>query len=483
MKLTATSLVSVRPSQTKIVATLGPASDALEKIRELVQAGVDVFRLNAAHGSLAEHDGRLQRIRQVERELGVPIGVLLDLAGPKIRLGELWGGELNCGAGKRVRFVRYERPSTPEELPSTYERLVDELDVGDRVLLADGTVALRVIQKTAEAAECEVIQPGVIRSRQGINLPGVKLGVEALTEADRRVVSWVLEREIDFLGLSFVRSAHDVCQLRELIQAAAYCPGIVAKIEKPEAVEHLEEIAAVSDAVMVARGDLGVEIDIAQVPMVQKHIIQLCNRMGKPVIVATQMLDSMQHSRLPTRAEVTDVANAILDGTDACMLSGETAVGEYPVETVDVMHRIASATEDRLRVSPQKTWQPSDAEGQEITLTVVKHAGQIATDLQAKLLLTVTHSGQTGLWISKTRSPVLTIGVSDSFQTLRRMALYWGIVSLPGAPIEDSKTLLEFVLNWGCKQQLIQTGDRVVFLFGTGMAPSAHNTLAVYVVP
>ncbi|MGQ9504275.1 MAG: pyruvate kinase [Thermogutta sp.] len=474
--------MTIRPSQTKIVATLGPASDSYDRICALIRAGVDVFRLNTAHGTLQDHEERLHRIRRAEREIGWPIGVLVDLAGPKIRLGELYGGSLECTVGMTVRFIRGDKGTSLTELPSTYPMLVDELSIGDRVMLADGTVSLRVTEKGKDFAECKVGQPGTIRSRQGINLPGVQLKVAAITESDREAVTWAIQREIDFLGLSFVRSPDDVAELRSLIAKAAVPPAIIAKIEKPEALQRLEDIVAESDGVMVARGDLGVEVDIAEVPVIQKRIVQLANRVRKPVIVATQMLDSMQNSRLPTRAEVTDVANAILDGADACMLSGETAIGKYPVESVQMMHQIAMATEATMgppRIDNSAVQMRQD---NPVTEASVRHAGAMAAELGARMLITVSRSGSTALVISKYRFPVLSIGISQSLLALRRMTLYWGIVPLQGVPTGDPKELLEFVIGWARRQDLVQAGDRVVFLFGTGTASSAHNTIAVHVV-
>lgn len=474
--------MSIRPSQTKIVATLGPASDSYERICALIEAGVDVFRLNTAHGTLQEHEERLNQIRRAERELGWPVGVLVDLGGPKIRLGELAGGSLECVPGMKVTFVRGNKAQHPSELTSTYSGLVDELNLGDRVMLADGTVSLKVIGKGADHAECEVVQPGTIRSRQGINLPGVKLRVTALTDADKEAVAWAIRREVDFLGLSFVRSPDDVGMLRRMMSDVSHRPSIIAKIEKPEALERLEEIISASDGVMVARGDLGVEVDIAQVPVIQKRIVQVANRLRKPVIVATQMLDSMQNSRLPTRAEVTDVANAILDGADACMLSGETAIGKYPIESVQMMHRIAVATEVTMKCCLGTDNECQLQESNPVTETAVKHAGAMAAELGAKMLITVSRSGLTALLIAKRRFPVLTVGVSQSLHALRKMTMYWGIVPLQEAPVEDPRQLLEFVIAWARRKNLVESGDRVVFLFGTGTAPSAHNTVAVYVV-
>jgi len=339
-------------SRTKVVATVGPACSRADQLAELVEVGVDVFRLNMAHGSLGEHAELIETIRQVSEELSRPVAILVDLAGPKIRLGELAGGEIECAEGAEFRFIRGDLAKEPNELVSTYAKLVDELEVGNRVMLADGTVSMLVEERDPDFARCRVVQSGVIRSRQGINLPGTKLSVPGMTKRDCQHAVWAAESGVDFVSLSFVRSAGDVQALQAMLRACGSQAKVIAKIEKPEALEHLEEIIDAADGAMVARGDLGVEIDIARVPLAQKRIIAMCNAMQKPVITATQMLDSMQHSRFPTRAEATDVANAILDGTDACMLSGETAIGEYPRQTVEMMRRIALETEQLFQERP-----------------------------------------------------------------------------------------------------------------------------------
>jgi len=472
-----------RPSQTKIVATVGPASETEDRLAALVAAGVDVFRLNAAHGDVKQHQARLETIRRTSRALGQPVGVLVDLAGPKIRLGELPGGQLQCNAGQRLRFVRGASPHDATQLTTTYEPLVDELRPGDRVMLADGIVSLVVRQTGSDFAECEVVQPGLIRSRQGVNLPGAKLSAPALGEADRQYAAWAARSEVDFVGLSFVRGPEEVGQLKSLLQQEGSSAQVIAKIEKPEALERLVDIAVAADAVMVARGDLGVEIDVARTAMVQKEIIALCSRLHKPVIVATQMLDSMQHSRLPTRAEVTDVANAILDGADACMLSGETAIGEYPVEAVEMMHRIALATEPEYRRRPPRAEPDFHTSAVDpITEAAVHCAGRFAAELEAKLVIVASASGATALGLSKNRNWVPTIGVSNSEATLRRMCLYWGVIPLAGAPAEDNRRLLLHVVEWGKSQGYLAQGDRVVLVAGTGLAHTAHNLIAAYEV-
>ncbi|MBC7352879.1 MAG: pyruvate kinase, partial [Thermogutta sp.] len=340
----------------------------------------------------------------------------------------------------------------------------------------------RVIGKSENRATCLVTQPGLLRSRQGINLPGVKLPLPAITEADREALAWALQKDIDFVGLSFVRSPEDIRQLRQLMGEVQNPPQIVAKIEKPEALDYLDEILDLADAVMVARGDLGVEIDIAEVAIVQKRILAAARRHRKPAIVATQMLESMQRSRIPTRAEVSDVTNAILDGADACMLSGETAIGSYPEESVRMMHRIALATESVSH--PPVRFQAANAfpaNPAEITEASVWHAGLIAQEVGAKMLIILTRSGQTALTIAKHRFLVPTVGVSESRQVLRRMCLYWGIIPLMEAPLSDSQALLRFATEWGKREGLVQSGDRVVFVYGTGLVSSAHNTVSVFV--
>ncbi len=475
-----------RPSQTKIVATVGPACCQQGQLAELLACGVDVFRINAAHGDRQEHETRLAAVRGAALQLGWPVAVLVDLAGPKIRLDDLPDGQLMCDADDSITFVRDELLDVPGNLTTTYEPLIDELSVGDRIMLADGTVGLTVEEVGPDYARCRVVQPGLIRSRQGVNLPGVKLSVPALGPADRENAIWAAQNDIDFVGLSFVRSAEDVRQLQRLLESHSpeepgAGPQVIAKIEKPEALEHLQEIVEVTDGVMVARGDLGVEIDIAEVAVVQKRIIAACHQGRKPVIIATQMLDSMQHSRLPTRAEVTDVANAILDGADACMLSGETAIGMYPRQAVEMMHRIAVATEPVCREHPPKSPPGLIAEAaRQITEPTVLAAGQLAERLDAKLVVVASVSGETALCLSKNRHFVSTVGVSQSQRTLRRMCLYWGVIPLAGAPVGDTAALANHIAGWGTSAGLIGRGDRLVLIAGTGLAATAHNVIVVH---
>ena len=470
-----------RPSQTKIVATVGPACGQTDAFVDLLRAGVDVFRVNMAHGSREEHQRRVDDIREASRTVGWPVAILVDLAGPKIRLGELPEGQLDCVAGATLRFVRVQDAADPSGLVTNYEPLVDELEAGDRVMLADGTVALLVEHVDDHGATCRVIQGGTIRSRQGVNLPGVKLSVPCLTPQDRDNAAWAARAGVDFIGLSFVRQADDVLQLKAILAAENAECQVIAKIEKPEALDNLDAIVDAADGIMVARGDLGVEIDIARVAVVQKQIIAACRRARKPVIVATQMLDSMHQSRLPTRAEVTDVANAILDGADACMLSGETAIGRYPRQVVEMMHRIALATESLARErSPEVGMDDRPGGRDEIMEATTYAAGRMAETLHARMIVVASASGETAVRISQNRHFVPTVGVSNSEATLRRMCLYWGIIPVSGTPTDGSDKLLDHVINWGRGVGCLVPGDRIVLVSGTGMSASRHNVIVVH---
>jgi pyruvate kinase len=470
-------------ARTKIVATLGPASREPQQLHELMLAGVDVFRLNMAHGTPEQQQPVVEAIRSLSHELNHPVGILADLAGPKIRLGELAGGELELRAGEEVWFVRGEKSEDPRRLVTTYAPLVDELAAGDRIMLADGTVSLTVEEKAKDSVRSRVRQGGVLLNRQGVNLPGVKLSAPALGEVDRANAVWAAQAEIDFVGLSFVRQAQEVRQLKDLLKSHRSQARVVAKIEKQEALDGLDEIVDAADGLMVARGDLGVEIDVARTPLEQKRIIAACQRRHKPVIVATQMLDSMRRSLQPTRAEVTDVANAILDGADACMLSGETAIGDHPAACVEMMNRIALATEPLMRFRQAQPLAERPLEDlHRVTEAVVGAVGLIAEQLRAKLIVVATHSGATALAISKQRGPVPIIAVSDVEGIVRQMCLYWGVTPLRGVPARDSAHLLEHAEQWGRSHGLLDRGDYVVLVSAIGLIASGHNMLIVHEV-
>lgn len=458
-------------ARTKIVATVGPASCSPDCIAELVHSGVDVFRLNMAHAGPEEQQVHVDNIRQVSQDLDRPIAILADLAGPKFRLGEVADGRIFCELGEEFSFVEGDTSNDPHDLTSTYEPLVQELSVGDRVMLSDGTVAMRVTTKEPGRARMEVVQRGTIRSRQGINLPGVKLSAPAISVTDHMHAIWAAKAQVDFVSLSFVRAPDEVKALKDILRSSGSRASVVAKIEKREALDRLEEVVAASDAVMVARGDLGVEIDVAEMPIEQKRIIRMCHRYQRPVIIATQMLESMHDSPRPTRAEVTDVANAVLDGADATMLSGETAIGNFPVEAVQMMNRISLKTEGSISTRLTTT----DREDrisvlQDITRAVVDGAGVMANNLKAKIVVVASHSGKTALALSQQRNTVPTIGVSTRESTLRQMCLYWGVTPLRGAPASDMQGLIRHSDQWARSVGFATKGDRIVIVGGSHLA-------------
>jgi pyruvate kinase len=468
-------------ARTKIVATVGPACGSIEKLVELINAGASVFRINTAHGTQEEREKKLADIRTASDKSGQPVGVLVDLAGPKIRLGELFADPTTCEVGQTYRFVPGTKSSAQDELTSTYAPLIGELAIGDTVMLADGTVSMVVMGKEHAQVSCRVTGGGLIRSRQGINLPGAKLSVASLTEADMTNAIWAAKNDVDFVSLSFVRKAVDVLLLKELLKSHGSSAITIAKIEKPEAVQQISDIVAAAEGVMVARGDLGVEMDVAEIAVVQKRIVQECQKQGKPVIVATQMLDSMHHNRRPTRAEATDVANAILDGADACMLSGETAIGEFPVESVETMNRIMLATEPLLKDRGlSQAVKGSDVHP--ITAAAVHGSAIMADELGAKLVVIATRGGGTCRLRSKQRDFIPTLGLSDSPQVLRRLSLFWGVTPIADAPVHDGPALRAFIDGWGRDRGLLSIGDRVVFVTGTNFYPMAQNIVVIHEV-
>jgi pyruvate kinase len=470
-------------ARTKIVATVGPACESEEMLAELINQGVDVFRINTAHGKQADFERMVGKIRSAQATVGYAVGILLDLSGPKIRLGQLAQDPYNVETGAKVRFIRGDVTTETDVFTCNYVKLIDELNVDNRVMLTDGRIALRVIEKQRDQVICRVEMGGEIRSRQGINLPGVALSVSAMRPEDVENALWAARNEIDFISLSFVRSPQDIYALKNLIASMESSAIVVAKIEKREALDQLEAIVEAADAVMVARGDLGVEIDVAETPVAQKRIIQVCREKMKPVIVATQMLESMHHSNRPTRAEASDVANAVLDGADACMLSGETAIGDFPIDAVAMMNRILYTTEEMLKDAPTDNRFKTNSQVPIITFAVTHHASSIAQTIGAKLVVVVSRSGNTAWVKAKQRNYIPTLGVSDVETTLRRMSLFWGIMPLRVPAMDDPQGLVDEVNRWGCASGRLQPGDIVVYVTGTGVMSDTHNLLMVQQVP
>lgn len=478
-----------RLTRTRIIATVGPACATREALRDLILAGADIFRLNFAHGSHTWLSSIVFMVRSLEEELGRTVALLGDLSGPKIRLGTLPPDGVHCPLGAEFTFVRGREPQAPHELFCTYEPLVDDVRPGDRILLADGTVAMRVLSKDPAAgwARCTVEVAGVIRSKQGVNLPGVVLSTPSLTDKDRSDLAWALKEGIDFIGLSFVRSATDIHQLRDAMSSVPEDdrPAIVAKIEKPEAVTDLEAIVDATDAVMVARGDLGVEVDIVQVPAIQKRIIRLCNQKRVPVITATQMLDSMQRNELPTRAEASDVANAVLDGTDAVMLSGETAAGDYPRQSVVMMSRIIGVAEpllpDRREVEDR-----SHHSNQALAVTEAVAIGAVATaeKLNARLIAIGTVSGRAVMAVSKERSRVPVLAICATPRIARRISLLWGVTPMVADRCSlTADDLSSVATEWGRREGVLDSGDAVVIVASSRWTARGHDAMLVHSVP
>jgi pyruvate kinase len=384
--------------------------------------------------------------------------------------------------------VRTADPKDPTQLSCTYDKLIDDLRVGDQVLLADGTVSMRVVERDAAGrwAACEVHQPGVIRSRQGVNLPGVALSTPALTDKDRDDLKFALDQQLDYVGLSFVRNADDLRLLRKAIDESkpAVTPWIVAKIEKTEALADLDGIVAETDAVMVARGDLGVEVDMARVPTLQKQIIRLCNQHRVPVITATQMLDSMVRNELPTRAEVSDVANAVLDGTDAVMLSGETAAGDYPVEAVSMMSRVCQEAERLLEPRPASEGSSSTrTRATVITEAVTQGVGAAAERLGADLIVVATRGGKTAMAISTQRRPTPILALTDRPDVARRMCLFWGVTPVEtDAVAAPAAELVSFVERLGRERHILASGNKVVLVGSIDWSHEWHDMMLVHVV-
>lgn len=448
--------------RTKVVATIGPASDSPEVLGRLVEAGVNVFRLNFSHGTRQSHADALQRIRDAAAQRGAIVAVMGDLGGAKIRLGRIAGGECMLVTSSRVVIQRADILGTPERLSTNYPAIVDDVAVGDRVLIDDGNVLLRVAEKHPDhvVTTCEV--GGVVSDRKGINLPDSPLSLPSLTDKDRDDLAWAVSSEIDYIALSFVRTAEDLRELRSAI--AKLNPEspvqIVSKIEKPQAVERMNEVIEASDVVLVARGDLGVEMDVSRVPIIQKELAVECRRAGKPVIIATQMLQSMVDSPVPTRAEVSDVANAILDDADAVMLSAETSIGRYPVRAVEMMRRIASQTE-AFTSRFGRPFSATPTREKPVAKAVIHGASVVAQEIEASLVVAWTREGEAARLLSRHRLNASIVALTPCAAACRQMALLYGVlpVCVPDGSPERMMQNLDALL---VRQGLATTGDQIV---------------------
>ncbi|NLF01033.1 MAG: pyruvate kinase [Anaerolineales bacterium] len=450
--------------RTKIVCTLGPASGDAEVVRGLVRAGMSVARINFSHGDHATHQQAMQTVRRVAAEERRLVAIMADLQGPKLRVGRIPGGSVELLEGETVTLALELDGGQRGVIPVPHPELLGDLDAGERVLLDDGGLELEVLEEGRGRVLCRVIIGGLLSSHKGINVPTTNLHFSAVTDKDREDVQFALAHDVDFFAASFVRSAADIQELRRLIRDAGAHVAIVAKIEKREALVRFDEILDAANGVMVARGDLGVETPPEQVPFHQKHIIQLCNRVGKPVITATQMLQSMIESPRPTRAEASDVANAILDGTDAVMLSGETAVGQYPVRAAQTMAAICANAEAHLACHPVP---PSPVSSPDAVTGAISYAAvRIAEEVGAKAIVTATMSGTTARMVARHRPPVPIIAVTPNEVTLDRLALVWGVIPMKVAGFSTTDEMVHVMIRAAREAGLAAPGERVVLTAG-----------------
>jgi pyruvate kinase len=473
--------------RTKIVATMGPACASVQMLLSLFQAGVDVCRLNFSHGDLDWHLQLLRYIREAAVRWNHPIAILGDLGGPKIRLAKIaeseGAGGMPVHVGDELIIQRAAIIGNAGRVSSIYANLVDDVQVGHRILIEDGLLRFICTDKNFNELRCNCTMGGVLKSSKGINLPDTLVNVPCITDRDWECVDWAIENDLDYLALSFVRSADDMHLLREHLRNKISDIHLIAKIEKAEALDQIDGIVEASDGLMIARGDLGVEMDVAQVPIIQKDLIRRCQVAGKPVIVATQMLQSMIEQASPTRAEVSDVANAIFDGTDAVMLSGETSVGKFPAGAVHTMEHVAEVTEEYLIGS--LSGRPPTPKATSATLrfsaAIARGVLQIVEDLKIKLVVIWSQTGATARIFSKSRFPVPLIALSSDHRALRRMALHFGVIPQEMAPPQDMAQLVEDVDRLVGERKFAAAGDRIVIVTGAAMgAPGTLNGIVMH---
>ncbi len=464
--------------RTKIVCTLGPSSNTKEDIEKLYRAGMNVVRINFSHGSHEGHKKTIGYVREVAEKVGYAIPVLMDLQGPKIRVGQMKDDAQIIKTGDLVKLTSDDVVGTPDLVPIDYPNLAEDSQVGNQILIDDGLLELKIIKKGDDGIVAKVVVGGLLKSRKGVNLPDVDISMSSLTEKDKEDLEFGLKVGVDFVAMSFVRSARDIQDVISRIRAAGSNASIIAKIEKPEAVKVIDEIIEETDGIMVARGDLGIEIPSEQVPLVQKKIIEKCRIAGKPVITATQMLDSMINNPRATRAESSDVANAVLDGTDAVMLSGETAAGKYPTEAVKTMDKIIKSVEgsaDGLYYSLK--YKKPDWKEKQIIESLAYSCVTIADNIEAKAISTITHSGSTARRISKFRPRVPIVAFTESLIVRRQLNLVWGVQSVRLKEIFDTDISVKLMENYLQNNGYVNSGDRVIIATGMPVAKRGRTNM------
>ncbi len=474
--------------RTKIVCTIGPVTRSPEALRQLAAAGMDVARLNFSHGSHDEHAETVAHLRAVSRELGRPIAILQDLSGPKVRVGKIAGEGVLLHPGATITLTLRDVPGDEHEINLPVPEIIETVRTNTHLMLDDGLIELRVASKKSDALICEVIVGGLLSSHKGVNVPGVSLPIAAVTDKDLEDLKFGISQKVDWVAASFVRSARDIAVLRGVCEAARAKIPIIAKIEKHEAIHNIGEILDAVDGIMVARGDLGVEVPIDEVPVIQKMLIARANAAGKPVITATQMLDSMIRNPRPTRAEVTDVANAIYDGTDAVMLSGETAVGAYPFDAVRMMGKVAQHTEAALdygKILEEKKRRDDErlqeGEGPSITRSIGQSTCDIAQALNGAAILTATASGRTARYVSRYRPKAPIVAATNLAETYQRLALFWGVYPVMVDIAADSDSMMQACLDAADKTGLVKTDDIVVITGGVPVGlPGSTNFIKIH---
>jgi len=464
----------------KIVCTIGPASSSEAVLRDLVRSGMDVARLNFSHGTHEEHARRIERLRRAAEREGRSLGILQDLSGPKIRTGRLkYRTPVALKAGSELTITPRDVPGTASLISTTFPELSREVEPGARILLADGLIELRVTALHGDDLECEVINGGLLGEHKGINLPGTLVRVPAITEKDQEDLEFGLKHGVDLVAVSFVRTAEDVREAKRLIAARHAHVPVIAKLEKPQAIEHLEEIFDVADGVMVARGDLGVEVAPEKVPIIQKHVIRRAAEWRKPVITATQMLESMIENPRPTRAEASDVANAVFDGTDAVMLSAETAAGKYPREAVAIMSRIVAEAEAHMQTGvPHR--RRRDGAQLSISETICESVAHAAQDLDMRAIAVFTETGATARLISKYRPEPRIYAFSAAAEVRNRMNLFWGVQPLPCKHAPSSDDMVRAAESTLLESKAVESGDVIAVVAGTSQSSGSTNFLRLH---
>jgi pyruvate kinase len=464
--------------RTKIVCTLGPSSNTQEGIESLYRAGMNVVRINFSHGSHEGHKQTIGYVRKVASKYQYSIPVLMDLQGPKIRVGQMKDGGQVIEAGSMVRITPKDVEGSSSVIPIDYPHLVDDAREGNQILIDDGLMELKIVKKNESELTAKVVVGGLLKSRKGVNLPDVDISMPSLTEKDIKDLEFGLDVGVDYVAISFVRSAKDVQDVISRVRAKGSNAAIIAKIEKPEAVDVIDEIIEEADGIMVARGDLGIEIPSEEVPLVQKKIIERCRMAGKPVITATQMLDSMIHNPRATRAESSDVANAVMDGTDAVMLSGETAAGKYPAESVKTMAKIIKTVESRASsIYYSLKYRKPDWKEKQVIESLAYSCVSLADNVDAKVISTITHSGNTARRIAKFRPKVPIIAFTESRIVRRQLNLVWGVYSVRLDEIFDTDMSVKMMEDYLVKNGQVNVGDRVIIATGIPLAKRGRTNM------